>query len=72
MDIDRAEYPLHPVHIDTWEGHIFLNFSNDPWSLAEQLAPLTAAFAPWRMAELKLHHRITTMSASTAPRSTLG
>ncbi len=58
MDIDRSEYPLHSVHIDTWEGHIFLNFSNDPWSLAEQLAPLTQAFAPWRMAELKLHHRI--------------
>jgi Rieske 2Fe-2S family protein len=58
LDIDRSEYPLHPVHIDTWEGHIFLNFSKDPWSLAEQLAPLTQAFAPWRMADLKLHHRI--------------
>src|SRR5690348_5452355 len=58
MDIDTSEYPLHPVHIDTWDGHVFLNFSNNPSSLAEQLGPLREAFAPWRMGELKLHHRI--------------
>jgi Rieske 2Fe-2S family protein len=55
---DRREYPLKSVAVDTWQGFVFLNFSTSPNSLAEQLAPLTQAFAPWRLAELKMHHRI--------------
>jgi Rieske 2Fe-2S family protein len=58
MEIECSEYPLHSVHIDTWDGHIFLNFSKNPFPLAEQIGPLREAFAPWRMGELKLHHRI--------------
>jgi Rieske 2Fe-2S family protein len=54
----RADYPLKSVALDTWEGHIFLNFATDPRPLAAQLGDLPARFAAWRMAELRLHRRI--------------
>lgn len=57
-DFDRADYPLKPVAVDTWQGFVFLNFSEAPGSLAEQLAPLTEAFAPWSMSELRMHRRV--------------
>jgi len=33
----RENYPLHRVHADTWDGHIFLNLSaGQPQPLAAQ------------------------------------
>ena len=57
-EFDRGEFPLKPVAVDTWQGFVFLHFGEAPGSLAEQLAPLTAAFAPWRLSELRMHRRI--------------
>ncbi len=54
----RAEYPLHKVHCDIWDGHVFLNFSERPQPLRDQLGRLPEKFANWRMAELRLHQRI--------------
>ncbi len=54
----RADYPLKTVAIDTWDGHIFLNFAAHPKPLAAQLGELPAKFAAWRMEELRLHRRI--------------
>jgi glycine betaine catabolism A len=54
----REDYPLNPVHADVWDGHIFINLSEHPRSLAEQLADLPQKFAPWGMAELRLYRRI--------------
>jgi glycine betaine catabolism A len=54
----RADYPLKPVAIDTWDGHIFLNFADSPRPLAAQLGELPERFAAWRMGELRLHRRI--------------
>jgi Rieske 2Fe-2S family protein len=54
----KEAYPLHQVHADVWDGHIFLNLSPDPEPLAAQLADLPAKFTPWRMQELRLGHRI--------------
>jgi Rieske 2Fe-2S family protein len=54
----RADYPLKSVALDTWDGHMFLNFAADPRPLATQLGDLPARFAAWRMAELRLHRRI--------------
>jgi len=54
----RADYPLKTVAIDTWDGHIFLNFSAEPRPLAAQLGELPERFAAWRMGELHLHRRI--------------
>lgn len=54
-----AEYPLHKLHTDVWDGHIFLNAQPNPPALSIQLAELPVRFSPWRMAELRLYKRIT-------------
>ena len=54
----RDEFPLHRVHADTWDGHIFLNLSANPAPLLEQLSDLPGKFRPWRMEELELGKRI--------------
>ena len=53
------DYPLHQVHADAWDGHLFLNLSPDPPALRQQLADLPEKFTPWRMQDLRLGHRIT-------------
>ncbi|HEY0876145.1 MAG TPA: aromatic ring-hydroxylating dioxygenase subunit alpha [Vicinamibacterales bacterium] len=56
---DKGDYPLHRVHADVWDGHIFINLSGKtPPPLRAQLADLPSRFAPWRMQELRLGHRI--------------
>jgi glycine betaine catabolism A len=55
----RLEYPLHKLHTDLWDGHIFINAQPQPEPLADQLAALPARFAPWRMEELRRYQRIT-------------
>jgi Rieske 2Fe-2S family protein len=55
---ERGEYPLRSVACETWDGHIFINLAPQPAPLADQLADLPARFAPWRMQELRLAHRI--------------
>jgi phenylpropionate dioxygenase-like ring-hydroxylating dioxygenase large terminal subunit len=54
----KDEYPLHRVHADVWDGHIFLNLSPDPDPLTVQLADLPPKFTPWTMQELRLGDRI--------------
>jgi len=54
----KADYPLHAVHADTWDGHVFINLSTEPPPLREQLGDLPAKFVPWQMADLRLGHRI--------------
>jgi len=51
----REDYPLHAVHVDIWDGCIFLNLSPHPKPLAEQLADLPKKFAPWGLQELRLY-----------------
>jgi glycine betaine catabolism A len=56
---EREQYPLHSVHVDTWDGHIFLNLSpQEPQPLAIQLADLPEKFASWKMRDLRLYKRI--------------
>lgn len=54
----KDEYPLHEVHVDVWDGHIFLNLSRDPQPLLAQLADLPSKFKQWHMADLRLGRRI--------------
>jgi Rieske 2Fe-2S family protein len=54
----RTDYPLHAVAVDTWEGHLFLNFATRPRPLSDQLGELIERFSAWRMHELKLQKRI--------------
>jgi glycine betaine catabolism A len=54
----REDYPLHAVHCDTWDGHIFINVAASPPPLGEQLGELPERFAPWRMGDLRMVHRV--------------
>ncbi|HWI19519.1 MAG TPA: aromatic ring-hydroxylating dioxygenase subunit alpha [Vicinamibacterales bacterium] len=54
----RTDYPLRSVACETWDGHVFLNLSDAPDPLATQLGDLPQRFAPWRMQDLRLAHRI--------------
>jgi Rieske 2Fe-2S family protein len=54
----KADYPLHAVHADVWDGHIFINFTQHPEPLLDQLGPLPEKFKPWRMEDLRLGHRV--------------
>ena len=54
----KDQYPLHQVHADAWDGHIFLNLARDPQPLPAQLADLPSKFKQWRMADLRLGRRI--------------
>lgn len=55
---DRSEYPLRSVACETWDGHIFINLSESPVALSQQLRDLPQRFAPWRMQDLKVAHRL--------------
>jgi len=53
----EADYPLWPVAVDVWDGHVFINLADSPAPLAEHLAGLPEKFRPWRMEELRLVER---------------
>ncbi len=52
------DYPLHQVAVDTWEGHVFLNLSEKPAPLEQQLHGLDERFGAWRMEQLRRGGRI--------------
>jgi Rieske 2Fe-2S family protein len=54
----HEDYPLHRVHVEVWDGHVFLHLGRTPNPLAEYLGALPERFAPWRMHELRMHRRI--------------
>jgi glycine betaine catabolism A len=58
VNFSRRDYPLHAVHSGIWDGHIFINFSQHPEPLANQLADLPQKFAHWGMSDLRMHRRI--------------
>jgi glycine betaine catabolism A len=53
----REDYPLHAVHVEIWDGHVFLNLAREAGPLAEQLADLPGKFAAWGMEELRMYKR---------------
>ena len=55
---DRADYPLHSVACDVWDGHVFINLASNPPSLTSQLRDLPARFAAWRMSDLRMVRRV--------------
>jgi len=55
---DRAEFPLRQVACAMWDGHIFINLSDTPSPLPEQLGELPQRFSSWRMQDLRRAHRI--------------
>ena len=54
----HEDYPLRPVLVEVWEGHVLLHLGSPSESAARKLAPLAEKFAAWRMADLRLYKRI--------------
>lgn len=52
------DYPLLPLAVASWDGHLFVCFDPEPPPLAAQLADLPDRFRAWRMETLRLAHRI--------------
>jgi Rieske 2Fe-2S family protein len=53
----ESDYPLGGVAVAEWDGHVFINLSERPSTLREQLGTLAQKFRPWRMEELTLVER---------------
>jgi len=54
---DRADYPLHPVALESWEGFLFLNLAPQLVPLEMSLPGLAGRFGHWRLPELRCVHR---------------
>ncbi|HEY2567803.1 MAG TPA: aromatic ring-hydroxylating dioxygenase subunit alpha [Candidatus Udaeobacter sp.] len=60
----KADYGLHPVELDVWEGFIFVNLSyatthhRGHVSLEEWFAPLAGKFSRWNLPALRSSKRI--------------
>jgi Rieske 2Fe-2S family protein len=55
---NKDDYPLHRAGCDVWDGNIFINLSNSPAPLHEQLDDLPERFDAWGMTDLRLGRRI--------------
>ena len=49
----KADYPLHAVGAEEWDGHIFVNLAKERQPLRAQLGGLPEKFAAWGMRELR-------------------
>jgi glycine betaine catabolism A len=54
----REDYPLHRIAVGAWDGHLFLNLTQNPPPLAQQLDGLDERFRPWGMEQLRPAKRI--------------
>ncbi|HEV3456238.1 MAG TPA: aromatic ring-hydroxylating dioxygenase subunit alpha [Thermoanaerobaculia bacterium] len=54
---DRADYPLHRVALENWEGLLFVNLTPQPAPFAASLPALVGKFSHWRLPELRSVHR---------------
>ena len=53
FDFDKSDYPLVPVHVDTWEGFIFVNLADEPeLSLREFLGDVATGLDGYPFGEL--------------------
>ena len=55
---NKADHALAPVRLDSWEGFIFLNLSDDPPPLAKVCAPMADKFTDWNLPKLRSARRI--------------
>ena len=54
---DRSDHPLHRIALERWEGFLFVNLSDSPPPLSDQLEPNATEFARYRMGDLRSTHR---------------
>lgn len=55
---DRKDYGLIPVHVDTWEGLLFVNLAAQPPPLAEVLSGIPERIAPMVLSALTFHQQV--------------
>jgi len=55
----KADYSLHSVPLDLWEGFMFVSLGERPPSLAGWFASLEGRFAHWNLPRLRSARRIT-------------
>lgn len=58
-DFLKADYSLHAVQLQIWEGFIFVSLADSPRSLEEVFAPLAGKFSHWNLPRLRSNRRIT-------------
>ena len=56
-EFSRADFPLHPIAIDSWGGFLFVNLQ-PTGSLADQLAEIPERVIRYPLAELRTAHHI--------------
>lgn len=53
FDLDKSDYPLVRVHVDVWEGFIFVNLADEPaLSLREYLGPVATGLDGYPFGEM--------------------
>jgi len=55
---DKADYPLHAVHVTEWEGFVFINLAAQPEPFLTAYAPLIGKFTRFNLPELVTARRI--------------
>ena len=55
---DKADFSLHAVNLQLWEGFIFVSLADAPKPLAEVFAPLAGKFMHWNLPALRSARRI--------------
>lgn len=55
---NKADYALHTVNLELWEGFIFVNLERNSEPLEKWFAPLSGKFSHWNMSILQSAKRI--------------
>lgn len=55
---DKADFPLHPCALETWQGFVFLNLAREPEPFARALAPLVGKFDAYNLPSLVALRRV--------------
>ncbi len=58
LDIDKKNYTLNPIALDTWGGFIFINVSNGATTLQDQLGVIPERVSRYPLADLQCGKRI--------------
>lgn len=53
-NFDKADFPLAGISCAVWQGFIFINLSDTPSSLEDDLADLAPIVEPYRLADMRL------------------
>lgn len=51
--LDKHQYSLVPVACEVWQGFVFINFADNPATLASHLEPIAEQVAPYRIAQMR-------------------